>query len=104
MILGKTGRNFAAGMSGGIAYVYDLSGQFKENCNQEMIDLDPLDTQDVKVVHDLLSNHQKYTNSSIAKYLLSDLENQKLHIIKVFPKDYKKALQQKKTTTKATVK
>ncbi|NBO58549.1 MAG: hypothetical protein EBU73_06385 [Chitinophagia bacterium] len=104
LILGKTGRNFAAGMSGGIAYVYDLSGQFKGNCNQEMVDLDPLDNQDLKVVYDLLSDHQKYTNSSIAKYLLSDLESQKQHFIKVFPKDYKKALQQKTTTKKATVK
>jgi len=104
LILGKTGRNFAAGMSGGIAYVYDLSGQFKENCNQEMVDLDPLDNQDLKVVYDLLSDHQKYTNSSVAKYLLSDLESQKQHFLKVFPKDYKKALQQKTTTKKATVK
>ena len=104
LILGKTGRNFAAGMSGGIAYVYDLEGTFRENCNLEMVDLDPLDDQDLKTVHQLLNEHHRYTNSSVAKYVMSDLESQKQHFIKVFPKDYKKALQQKKSTTKATVK
>ena len=69
-----------------------------------MVDLDPLDDQDLKTVHQLLNEHHRYTNSSVAKYVMSDLESQKQHFIKVFPKDYKKALQQKKSTTKATVK
>jgi glutamate synthase (NADPH/NADH) large chain len=104
LILGKTGRNFAAGMSGGIAYIYDLTGTFKENCNLEMVDLESLDIDDSKLLENLIKEHFQYTSSSVAKYLLSDFENQKHHFVKVFPRDYKKALQQKKTTTKATVK
>jgi glutamate synthase (NADPH/NADH) large chain len=104
VVLGKTGRNFAAGMSGGIAYIYDLSGTFRENCNQEMVDLDPLDASDMKLLESLLSEHYTYTQSAVAKYVLSDLESQRQNFIKVFPRDYKKALEQKKSTTKATIK
>jgi glutamate synthase (NADPH/NADH) large chain len=104
LILGKTGRNFAAGMSGGIAYIYDLQNSFKENCNQEMVDLETLDSGDLVLIEQLLKEHVEYTKSSVADFLLNDLENQKQHFIKVFPKDYKKALQQKKSTKKATVK
>ncbi len=104
LILGKTGRNFAAGMSGGIAYIYDLQNSFKENCNQEMVDLETTDTEDLHVIEQLLREHVAYTQSAVANFLLNDLENQKQHFIKVFPRDYKKALQQKKSTKKATVK
>jgi glutamate synthase (NADPH/NADH) large chain len=104
LVLGKTGRNFAAGMSGGIAYIYDLQNSFKENCNQEMVDLETLDSGDLVLIEQLLKEHVEYTKSSVADFLLNDLENQKQHFIKVFPKDYKKALQQKKSTKKATVK
>jgi glutamate synthase (NADPH/NADH) large chain len=103
LILGKTGRNFAAGMSGGIAYIYDLQNSFNENCNQEMVDLETLDSGDLVLIEQLLKEHVEYTKSSVADFLLNDLENQKQHFIKVFPKDYKKALQ-KKSTKKATVK
>ncbi|MFZ9240578.1 MAG: glutamate synthase subunit alpha, partial [Chitinophagaceae bacterium] len=103
LILGKTGRNFAAGMSGGVAYIYDLQNSFNENCNQEMVDLETLDSGDLVLIEQLLKEHVEYTKSSVADFLLNDLENQKQHFIKVFPKDYKKALQ-KKSTKKATVK
>ena len=93
VVLGKTGRNFAAGMSGGIAYVYDLDGSFAQNCNTEMVDLDPLDEEDLGILKELLSGHAQATGSSVASYLLSDLENQKSNFIKVFPRDYKKVLQ-----------
>ena len=93
VVLGKTGRNFAAGMSGGIAYVYDLDGSFAQNCNTEMVDLDPLDEEDLGILKELLSGHAQATGSSVANYLLSDLENQKSNFIKVFPRDYKKVLQ-----------
>src|SRR5687767_7845391 len=93
VILGATGRNFAAGMSGGVAYVYDVNAQFDQMCNKEMVDLDPLDASDIKLLQQLVSNHYEYTNSTVAKFILDDLENQVRNFVKVFPRDYKKALQ-----------
>ena len=95
VILGETGRNFAAGMSGGIAYVYDLKGNFREQCNPEMIDLDPVDDEDIKTLRTLIGEHHRLTSSTVAGFLLSDLENQSAAFVKVFPKDYKKVLQKK---------
>ncbi|MFZ8466565.1 hypothetical protein ACO1MK_14770, partial [Staphylococcus aureus] len=72
IILGDTGRNFAAGMSGGIAYVYDVQKTFAEKCNKEMVELDPLDQDDNKLLYDLLEKHVAYTGSTVAKFILSD--------------------------------
>jgi glutamate synthase (NADPH/NADH) large chain len=91
VILGQVGRNFGAGMSGGIAYVWDTQKQFAEQCNPEMIDLDPLDDTDAAELRSLLEKHAGYTNSSLAKFVLDDFENQLNAFVKVFPKDYKKA-------------
>ena len=96
VILGDTGRNFAAGMSGGIAYVYDVNGEFAENCNLEMIDLDPVNTEDEPALKDLIYKHYLNTGSTVAKFMLEDFENQLKNFVKVFPKDYKKALSQHK--------
>ena len=96
VILGETGRNFAAGMSGGIAFVYDVNGHFNTNCNKEMVDLDPLNEDDAKELHELIEKHYHYTGSSVAKFILSDFDNQLQHFIKVFPRDYKKALSDRK--------
>ncbi|PVD53994.1 glutamate synthase large subunit [Terrimonas sp.] len=96
VILGDTGRNFAAGMSGGIAYVYDVKGQFPENCNMEMIDLDPVVNGEAEELHDMITRHYAYTASSVAKFILDDFENQLKNFVKVFPKDYKKAVQKAK--------
>ncbi len=92
VILGSTGRNFAAGMSGGIAYVYDVNGEFDQLCNKEMVDLDPLSQEDAQILHDMVTRHFAYTASSVAKFVLDDFENQLKNFIKVFPRDYKKAL------------
>ncbi len=92
VVLGETGRNFAAGMSGGIAYVYDVKNQFASLCNMEMIDLDKLTEDDSQVLHDMISKHYSYTNSSVARFVLNDFDNQVKNFVKVFPKDYKKAL------------
>ncbi len=92
VILGDTGRNFAAGMSGGIAYVYDVRGRFSENCNREMVDLDPLDSEDGIVLNDLITKHYAYTASTVARFVLDDFDNQLKNFVKVFPKDYKKVL------------
>ncbi|MGN6495523.1 MAG: glutamate synthase large subunit [Agriterribacter sp.] len=96
VILGDTGRNFAAGMSGGIAYVYDVKGEFANNCNPEMIDLDPVVNGESEELHDMISKHYAYTGSNVAKFILDDFENQLRNFIKVYPKDYKKALQKAK--------
>jgi glutamate synthase (NADPH) large chain len=104
VVLGATGRNFAAGMSGGIAYVYDIHGNFAENCNMEMVDLDPLDDADILLLGDLLKEHEATTGSTVAKFILNDLENQRLNFIKVYPRDYKKVMQTRKSGTNVTIK
>jgi len=100
LILGNTGRNFAAGMSGGIAYIYDSKEKFADNCNAEMVDLDHCDLNDKNELFTMLQKHFEYTGSSIAKFILDDLDNQLQHFVKVFPKDYKKALLQKAAAIK----
>ena len=94
VILGKTGRNFAAGMSGGVAYVYDAKKKFEDGlCNMEMVALETLEDEDLAKLKRLIKNHSMYTNSPLAKRLLGDWENESKHFIKVMPTDYKKALQ-----------
>ena len=93
VIIGDTGRNFAAGMSGGIAYVYDVNGRFRENCNIEMVDLDTCELEDKNELFTMIQRHFEFTGSTVAKFILDDLDNQLQHFVKVFPKDYKKALQ-----------
>lgn len=104
VILGNTGRNFAAGMSGGIAYIYDVKENFASNCNIEMVDLDPLNETDSSDLQQLLTKHFNETGSTVAKFVLNDFENQLQHFIKVFPKDYKKALQDKMLNASKTLK
>lgn len=100
VVLGDTGRNFAAGMSGGIAYVYDVKGQFATLCNKEMVDLDPVTNGDSAELRDMIENHFAYTGSTVAKFILDDFENQLKNFIKVFPRDYKKVLKEKAKTVK----
>jgi glutamate synthase (NADPH/NADH) large chain len=75
VILGETGRNFAAGMSGGIAYVYDVKSRFSEYCNKEMVDLDPLDQEMRPGCMKWCLSIFNHTNSSVAKFVLDDFEN-----------------------------
>ncbi len=100
IILGPTGRNFAAGMSGGIAYVYDTQGNFASLCNKEMVDIDPVGEEDTSLLFDMISRQYQNTGSSVAKFVIDDFENQLSHFVKIFPKDYKKALATKKQTVK----
>jgi len=104
IVLGKTGRNFAAGMSGGIAYVYDIDGNFRDACNPEMVDLDPIDEADMETIAGLLKEHLLATESSVAKFILSDLDNQGTNFIKVYPRDYKKVMQAQKNEKTAVTK
>ncbi|MEN9569395.1 MAG: hypothetical protein RL172_626 [Bacteroidota bacterium] len=98
VILGNTGRNFAAGMSGGIAYVYDVKGVFASLCNTEMVDLDPVGEEDKVELLQLITQHYNYTKSSVAKFVMDDFDNQLKNFIKVFPRDYKKVLAKRKET------
>jgi glutamate synthase (NADPH/NADH) large chain len=109
VVLGTTGRNFAAGMSGGIAYVLDIDGQFAKRCNPAMVDLEPVlseSEQQGKVARDLwhlgradevllkgLIEHQaRYTDSRRAKEILADWAKHRARFVKVFPKEYRRAL------------
>jgi glutamate synthase (NADPH/NADH) large chain len=98
VVLGDTGRNFAAGMSGGIAYVYDVKGTFASLCNTEMVDLDPVAQEDNDELRNMINHHFEYTQSSVAKFILDDFENQLKNFIKVFPRDYKKVLATKRVS------
>ena len=93
VVLGKTGRNFAAGMSGGIAYVLDRDGDFHIHCNQEQCDLerleDPVETSEVK---GMIQKHAEYTGSTPALEILADWEKMVTQFVKVVPQDYKRVL------------
>ncbi|GGG62362.1 glutamate synthase large subunit [Hymenobacter glacieicola] len=93
LILGRTGRNFAAGMSGGIAWVYDADGTFPPNCNPDMVELDPLDPDDETHIQHLLRQHAELTGSQLAAFLLANWPEEAGKFVKVFPSEYKKVLQ-----------
>ncbi len=94
IILGSTGRNFAAGMSGGIAYVYDDQGDFStRRCNQSMVDLEPLaDPTDVATIRSLIARHRDLTGSPRAAWILEHWADAQPNFIKVFPHEYKRVL------------
>ncbi|KAJ6672830.1 GLUTAMATE SYNTHASE 1 [NADH] CHLOROPLASTIC [Salix viminalis] len=93
VILGKTGRNFAAGMSGGVAYVLDLDGKFKSRCNLELVDLDKVEEEeDIMTLKMMIQQHQRHTNSQLAREVLADFDNLLPKFIKVYPRDYKRVL------------
>jgi glutamate synthase (NADPH/NADH) large chain len=104
VILGGTGRNFAAGMSGGIAYLYDVNDKLDEKCNKEMVDLDEVDDEGAVELKSMIEKHYQYTGSTVAKFILEDFDNQLQHFVKVFPKDYKKVLAMKPLTPKGELK
>ncbi|XP_012090082.1 glutamate synthase [NADH], amyloplastic isoform X3 [Jatropha curcas] len=93
VVLGKTGRNFAAGMSGGIAYVLDVDGTFHSRCNPELVDLDKVkEEEDIMTLRMMIQQHQRHTNSQLAREVLSDFGSLLPKFIKVFPRDYKRVL------------
>src|SRR5690606_34040754 len=89
VILGRTGRNFAAGMSGGIAYVLDLDHR---RVNTEMVDIDPLDDTDRAFLEDVLTRHHAETGSTVAQRLLADFDTAVERFAKIMPRDYKRVL------------
>jgi glutamate synthase (NADPH/NADH) large chain len=98
VILGRTGRNFAAGMSGGIAYVLDEDGSFAGRCNMGMIELEAVESEgDVEQLASLLQHHADYTGSPVAERLLADWPAAQVRFLKVMPIDYKRVLQARRT-------
>ena len=95
VVIGPTGRNFAAGMSGGVAYVLDEKGDFASHCNQQMAALERLDTaEEAEEVRLMIQHHADYTGSQRAKNILGSWEQVMPKFVKVMPKDYKHALLQ----------
>jgi glutamate synthase (NADPH/NADH) len=94
VVLGPTGRNFAAGMSGGIAYVLADRSSFKDHCcNPEMVDLEELDDEtEISFIRGLVADHLKYTGSTVAEQVLENWEDSVSSFIKVMPREYKKVL------------
>ena len=90
MILGRTGRNFAAGMSGGIAYVYDRDGSFPGQVNTEMVSLDPLGNDDLAFLRTTLAAHLRETDSAVAARILDRWDQEVWRFVKVMPDDYKR--------------
>jgi glutamate synthase domain-containing protein 3 len=96
VVLGKTGRNFAAGMSGGLAYVWDRDKDFEIHCNKGGVDLVPLEEEDISVLKNLIQEHQQYTDSAVAQSILDDWENTVTQFIKIYPRDYRRVLEERK--------
>lgn len=94
VVLGKTGRNFAAGMSGGVAYVWDPDGDFARHCNTEMSDLESLtDPEEIADLRQLIQNHGDYTGSPRAQEILAQWGTALPQFVKVMPRDYKRVLE-----------
>ncbi len=108
VVLGETGRNFAAGMSGGIAYVLDQNRNFSKKCNQDMVTLETFNHEEALEVKQMIQNHVKYTNSKLGKKILKNWNKLRHKFVKVMPNDYKRMLEyiekvKEKTTTKDEV-
>ena len=100
VVLGRTGRNFAAGMSGGIAYVIDGESDFAQRCNLQMVDLEKLeDPEEESFVRDLIARHLELTRSTRAQTVLANWTQYREKLVKVMPLDYRRVLEQKKEQT-----
>ncbi|MEW6089251.1 MAG: glutamate synthase large subunit [bacterium] len=100
VVLGGTGRNFAAGMSGGIAYVYDKDKSFKDRCNMEMVKLENLEKEDEDMIEKLVMSHHTHTQSTLAKNIIDNFESEIKKFVKVMPMEYKRILDLKKLEEK----
>jgi len=97
VVLGETGRNFAAGMSGGVAYIWDPEDKFTGNCNPGMIELEEVAAdEDITELQTMIENHLKYTGSSVARTILESWNESLKQFVKVMPTDYKRVLQEQK--------
>ena len=104
VVLGRTGRNFAAGMSGGIAYVWDPDDRFTPLCNPGMVDLEAVEAEeDITELKTLIENHHRYTGSTVARNVLDNWEQSLSRFVKVMPTDYKRVLEQIKNQKQQAV-
>jgi len=102
VILGGTGRNFGAGMSGGIAYVWDREGDFHKRCNLETFELEQLvESEDIQQLQNMIQNHHEYAVSPFAAAILANWEQSLQQFVKVMPTDYKRVLQEQKKKANA---
>jgi glutamate synthase (ferredoxin) len=93
VVLGKTGRNFAAGMSGGVAYVLDANDDFQSRCNPQMVELEALESaEDVDLVLSLIRRHVELTSSALGERVLADWDRSMQQFVKIMPRDYKRVL------------
>jgi glutamate synthase (ferredoxin) len=98
VVLGKTGRNFAAGMSGGIAYIYDPENKFTNGlCNTEAIEFEEIEAEEAEELKALIEKHVSYTNSTKGTKLLAEWTDSLSKFVKVMPTEYKKALKRMET-------
>ncbi len=103
VVLGPTGRNFAAGMSGGIAYVYDTDRQFATRCNTELVDLEELEAGDELELKELIAEHAQRTGSLVARNVLASWDRARRRFVKVMPRDYRRALAEQAAAASETV-
>jgi glutamate synthase (NADPH/NADH) large chain len=104
VVLGETGRNFAAGMSGGVAYIWDRNNSFAALCNMGMVDLESLEAEeDINEVKTLIENHLEYTGSAVARAALDNWPETVKQFVKVMPRDYKRVLQEMKAKEEQAV-
>jgi glutamate synthase (ferredoxin) len=102
VVLGRTGRNFAAGMSGGVAYVLDAAQDFRQRCNHELVELEPLeDPEDIELVRSLVERHVEHTGSEHGARILSRWRRSAAKFVKVMPRDYKRVLEAEARTVAA---
>src|SRR3954453_8883529 len=101
VVLGSVGRNFAAGMSGGSAFVWDPNQTFRSKCNMDMVELEPLaEESDLWLVHGLIEDHVRLTGSPRGKKLLDNWDHLVARFVKVMPIEYKKVLERRRSTTR----
>jgi len=101
VVLGNFGINFAAGMSGGIAYIYDPESKFDSHCNKELVDLEKVPFEDVKELKKMIYNQKELTGSTLAAAILDDWDVALEKFVKVFPRDYKRVLSERKKAEEA---
>jgi glutamate synthase (NADPH/NADH) large chain len=104
VVLGPIGRNFAAGMSGGMAFLLGNKEHLRQHCNMDMVELEPLTAADTQLVHNMILQHAAHTQSTIARRILAQWNSYLPRLIKVMPKEYKRALEQQSNAPEAVVK
>ncbi len=93
VVLGRTGSNFGAGMSGGIAFVYNIDGDFEKRCNKQLVSIEEVsDKEDISELREMIENHYKYTKSSRAEKILDNFDSEIKKFVKIIPFDYKKVI------------